>query len=250
MAEHRVRIGGDIRYLEETADKPAVAYVRLVEDRQKHLPDGSWTDDTPRWHDGEFRAGWAKALNEQFQKGDNLIVVADAVQTEREHEGKTYYGSKLRVRAFGPDVLLSNIAIDRTPRQAQHAPQEATQAAEQTVDAEADPGRTKHYDSLMEERARQLSESSRITPGTYNNLGPTLHQDPSVWRARVDQVLTIGQVPDAERHYLTSVIDEYAGAGPALTWTQAEDRAAAELLAEARATPAVPPPMPVAVPAR
>lgn len=258
MAQYLMRVAGDITFLPPKETKPAKAYVRLVEDRGRYGADGKWESADPHWHEGEFTGSWAEALHRGYQKGDNLVIVGDLDIDQTEKDGRRYVNSRVRAQAFGPNPILTRLTIDRTPRNPNTQQQvDQTQAQQQQAPpaANAEPApaagadsyeqaeRNQEYQTLLGERARQLLTTGRISQVTFEHLGANLYDDPTAWAHSVERVLDAGGVEQAEKHYLTSVVDEYAGRGPALDWEQAEARSAQE------AAPAHQTPQPVPAPA-
>lgn len=163
---HRVRIGGDIKFYAATENKKAVAYVSLVEDRQKRQADGTYAESDPNWFDGTFRGGWAEALNESYRSGDAILVDADIEKHSFQKEGGDVVRSmKMYVSAFGPDAIRARVAIDRTPRAERVVQQE--QRADAAADAESDLAASPsvaEFKPISPDSERQLSEIlSRVT---------------------------------------------------------------------------------------
>lgn len=131
----RVTIGGEPNYLPPTDQKPAVAYVRLVENQRVFESDTKqWVDLDPVWRDGVFRGAAAEALTRDYQVGDPLVV-AGASRMEANHkDGKYYTGEKLYVDSFGPDAMYKRVQVDRAPSQSvsQNVSQDASQGVQQS----------------------------------------------------------------------------------------------------------------------
>lgn len=117
MAEMiRVRIGAEPKYFAATEDKRSVAFVRVAEARSK-LMDGQWVEQDSAWYDAVFEGGWADRIAADYQVGDALVLMADKELRVRETPEGSFKSTRLCVKGFGPDPLLSTIAIDRSPKQ-------------------------------------------------------------------------------------------------------------------------------------
>lgn len=144
MQAHRVRVGGDVKFFEATEDKPAAAYVNLVEPKWHRNDDGTFVEVDPVWYDAKLYGKPAEVLNESFKKGDSLVVMGESKVVRSEVEGKQYTKNELSVKTFGPDIAYESVSIDRSARDAaraaRSAAQETTQEQSQAVasDAEVD----------------------------------------------------------------------------------------------------------------
>lgn len=167
----RVRIGDDVRYLEATDDKPAIAYARLAESRWERDTDGNFTELEPEWHNGVFRDRQADLIRE-YEKGDSLLVLGNVSEYEKTgNDGRVYTNIDLNVNHFAPDLADRAVTVnyDRSKRQSREQRQSASQDQEADIaaaPAEKDIGipidRVNAIDSEMHSRLQQLVDSGRL----------------------------------------------------------------------------------------
>lgn len=114
MDGYRVRVGSDVKFYAATADKPAVAYVDLVQDNWERIDDGQFVEKDPTWYKGEVRGEHAQKLAEHFQKGDPLLVIGQSkVETTVAKDGREFVNNRLYISTFGPDASKTEARIDR-----------------------------------------------------------------------------------------------------------------------------------------
>ncbi len=242
-------------FLPASGDKPATAYTRLAENKRR-FENGAWVDGETQWFDATFTGRNAEALIRDYAKGDRLLVAGDLVKHERETaDGKTHRSNKLYVKHFGPDAQVSQIAIDRTRNHRSYAQNagptaehqhgrsaEAVADQEQEHLAPAEPsaaaapaaGGTDRVYLTAEaaeyaRRIGQLKDVGRLTPdqsAELQQVGLAEH-GADVWAEQVQEKLRSLGVPAAEALYLGSVPVQATGFTQALSWAEAEQRAAA-----------------------
>ncbi|MDH6422291.1 hypothetical protein [Aurantimicrobium minutum] len=126
MQGFRVRTTSEARFLPETENRPATAYLRLVEDKWIHHEDGTFTQDDPNWYDGKFTGKQAE-LVQGFPVGAPLIVLGTTREVTTERNGQTYVNVKLSVKTFGKDEAFTKLPEDaQATSQAASANQAAT----------------------------------------------------------------------------------------------------------------------------
>lgn len=149
MAEMiRVRIGSDDpKYFpaDQAKQRKQALFVDVVENPRKFDNDTKeWVDGEPRWYHAKFQGRDADLIQEQYQKGDALVVFGEKVLRETHKNDKVYRSTDLRVNGFGPDPRDAAVTLDRSRRpgrsqtQSQSQEQWAASEASQDVDAEAD----------------------------------------------------------------------------------------------------------------
>lgn len=236
MAMHRVRIAGDMNFYAATENKKAVAYVSLVEDRQKRQADGTYAEADPNWFDGTFRGGWAEALNESYRAGDAILVDAEIEKHSFQKEGGDVVRSmKMYVSAFGPDAIRARVAIDRTPRAERFTKQE--QAADAAADAESDiaaerdprdaptaPSRAQ-VESELHSRLSELVDKNRVSPAAATQVMDVFHEfksaDSEALATAVNDTAKVA-LPPVEANWVASVPTTLVTGYKPLSWDESE----------------------------
>lgn len=134
MDGYRVRVGSDVKFYAATADKPAVAYVDLVQDNWERIADGQYVEKDPTWFKGEVRGEHAQKLAEHFQKGDPLVVIGQSkLETSVSKDGREFVNNRLYIATFGPDASKTEARIDRDAVAEIRAQREQALQQQQTV---------------------------------------------------------------------------------------------------------------------
>lgn len=185
----RIRIGDDVRYLEATDDKPAIAYARLAESRWERDTDGNFTELEPEWHNGVFRDRQADLIRE-YEKGDSLLVIGNVSEYEKTgNDGRVYTNVDLNVNHFAPDLADRAVTInyDRSKRQSREQRKSASQDQEADI-ATAPAGKEATHgltmdtvntiDAEIESRLQQLVAAGRVKQRTASKMMLTLSGTP------------------------------------------------------------------------
>lgn len=228
----RANVGdmGKARYFEATQDKPQAFYVDVVD--QKRVQDqqtGEWSNGKETWYQAKFTGRDADWVRDTLQNGDPLLLWGTTRHRTREADGKQYDSIDLFVDAVSVNPRRRAITIDRTPRAGRDTQQGATQETSQDADAETDQARDTQYRQGYGNRLGELFRQRHIDEATGDRLLAVWDdQDATttVKAERVRGIVTEVSAAPAVGVYLTSLIEEHAGTGRALSWSEAAVQAA------------------------
>lgn len=218
------------RYFEATGDKPQAFYVDVVDQKRVLDPGtGEWGDGKAIWYQARFTGRDADWVRDTLQNGDPLLLWGNTRHRTRESDGKTHHSIDLFVDAVSVNPRKRELTIDRTRRANRDVQQTANQEASQDVDAEADLERSAQYRQMFGTRLGEVFEQRHIDELTGNKLiavwdDPNMRPEDKPGQVR-EIVAEYGAAP-AVGLYLTSVINEHAGTGRALSWNEAATQAA------------------------
>lgn len=227
----RANVGdlGKGRYFEATPEKPQAFYVDVVD--QKRVQDqqtGEWADGKAIWYQARFTGRDADWVRDTLQNGDPLLLWGNTRYRTREVNGEQYDSIDLFVDAVSVNPRRRAITIDRTPRAGRDTQQDAAREASQDADAEADQARDARYRQAYGTRLGELFQQRHIDEATGDRLLAVWDdQDATstVKAERVRGIVTEVSAAPAVGVYLTSLIDEHAGCGRALSWNEAAAQA-------------------------
>ncbi len=201
-------------------------FVDVAENRQRFDREQQrYVDLEPRWYEAKFEGRDAELMRDQFQQGDALILVGDTEKRVRETaDGNVYKSTRFYVQSFGIDPRLTTSTIDRSRRQ--HRTQEAAQTVEQgpAADAEADPAQLTSARTEVERRLHEVVNGRYIDGATAQTVMDAWNDPkvpaPELGASTVSALRAVGANEEVVG-YVSSVADEYAGTGRALTWNEA-----------------------------
>ncbi|WP_217132348.1 single-stranded DNA-binding protein [Leucobacter chinensis] len=237
-------IGKEIKFFPQDQEngKDALAIISLAE--KKFAPptydmQGKpvWAEPETIWHnDVMVRGSNAVRFNETFQAGDPIIVVGQlGKETQKElADGRVVTSTSFWVDSFGFDGTRVKAQIDRTPHQTKANTR--TQTAEQTnqrsvgeqprkeTAAEADISKYRRASQKLEHRLGELVEAQRMSEQTEAVILAAFADaaTPEEAQISVNAAVMQARLPMTEYLYLTSVMGEGVGDGPALSWRDAE----------------------------
>lgn len=211
------------RYFEKTADKPQAFYVGVVSTKRVFdEQEQKWTDGDQRWYDAKFDGADADWVRDTLQNGDSLLLFGTTRDKEREVDGVKHQSTTLFVDAVSLNPHLSRITIDRTPRQGhtQNVAQDAAQQAEQAADSEPALRARGEIDARLGEVFQQ-KYIERETGNAVMNAWDESNGNPVQAKAAMSGAFERAGTTLAAAVYVTSVVDEYAGTGHAMSWNEA-----------------------------
>lgn len=211
------------RYFEKAADKPQAFYVGVVSTKRVFdEQEQQWKDGDQRWYDAKFDGADADWVRNTLQNGDSLLLYGTTRDKVKEVDGVKYPSTTLFVDAVSLNPHLSRFTIDRSPRQArtQNVTQDAAQQAEQGLDSEpALRARGEINTRLGHVFDQQYIE--RETGNAVMNAWDESNGNPVQAKAAIEGVFEKAGTTPAAAAYVTSVVDEYAGTGHAMSWNEA-----------------------------
>ncbi|WP_336652995.1 MULTISPECIES: hypothetical protein [unclassified Leucobacter] len=218
------------RYFEATDDKQQAFYVDVVDQKRVQDPGtGQWSDGKAIWYQAKFSGRDADWVRDTLQNGDPLLLWGTTRNRTKEVDGKKYDSIDLFVDAVSVNPRKREFTIDRTPRASRDVQQTATQEASQDVDAEADLERAAQYRQMFGTRLGEVFEQRHIDEQTGNMLlavWDDTNTPPEDKPGQVREIVAEYGAAPAVGLYLTSVIDEHAGTGRALSRNEAATQAA------------------------
>ena len=226
----RGRLGADFKLVEKAGKEPLLAFSVVEEKFAPPTVDENgkkvWAEPETQWHnDIVVRGDNPNRFKEMFRAGDPMILIGDYGQesTYTTQDGQERTQRTFFVDRFGPDASVTDVEVRRNPK--------AQTAAEQTQDvAKAVASEAQHVaprdavrQALAERltslvQANRLSETQRVSLVTaFDNAGTAAEAQVSVNTLALQM-----RLPEAETQWVTSVVDQYAGARQALSWSEAE----------------------------
>ncbi|MDA3146508.1 hypothetical protein JSO19_03845 [Leucobacter sp. UCMA 4100] len=237
-------IGKEIKFFpqDKESGRAALAIISVAE--KKYAPptrdvDGKtvWAEPETIWHnDVMIRGNAAHRFKDTFQPGDPIIVggnLGKATQKELP-DGRVIDSTPFWVETFGFDGTKVKAEIDRAPRQSQsHDParivaqSHQASAAQQSVQEKPEETDMTNYQVVsdkLEHRLSELVDAQRVSETTKNAIMTAFASSstPEEAQISVNTAVMQARLPMTENLYLTSVVGEAAGDGPALSWREAE----------------------------
>lgn len=212
----------EARYFEATEDKPRALYVGVVEQQRVQNEAGDWEDGDKVWYQARFKGADADWVRDTLQNGDPMLLWGNVRDSTREVDGRTFDSKELFVDAVSINPRLRKVTIDRSVRQQQT--QQASQTATQTVDAEADGRARAAARATVVSRLHDIV-GKRYIDGAVADQVVAAWDDPTLPVPELGQAtvsaLRAGGANEAVVAYVSSVADEYAGGGHAMSWNEA-----------------------------
>ncbi|MBS3182366.1 hypothetical protein [Leucobacter manosquensis] len=213
----------EARYFEATDDKPRALYVGVVEQQRVQNEAGDWEDGDKVWYQARFKGADADWVRDTLQNGDPVLLWGNIRDSTREVDGKSFASKELFVDAVSVNPRLRKVSIDRSARQQQQS-QQASQAATQAVDAEADQRARAAARATVVSRLHDVV-GKRYIDGAVADQVVAAWDDPALPVPELGQAtvsaLRAGGANEAVVAYVSSVADEYAGGGHAMSWNEA-----------------------------
>lgn len=216
------------RYLQATTDKRQAFFLSVVETKRVQNPDtGRWEDGDELWYNAKFEGADADWARDTLQNGDRLLLWGETRQRVREVDGEKYHQTDLFVNSVSFNPHLMRLSVDRTPRQGQNSSPEQGPSFDAAADAEADQTARAEARQELGARLGHVFEAKHITQDTGNAVMDAWDQSSSAAeaKARIEATLDRTGAAPAVKLYLTTVVDQYAGTGRALSWNEAATQA-------------------------
>ncbi|QEA30084.1 single-stranded DNA-binding protein [Microbacterium sp. CBA3102] len=111
--------------LSHTGKGEARFYARVGQEHYRKEPDGSFTELETTFHDLVAYRATAERAHERFAKGDSFVAEGYAHPYGYERDGQTVQGEEFVAKKIGHDLARTSYEVDRNPRAANTAEQEA-----------------------------------------------------------------------------------------------------------------------------